>query len=118
MAAGARGAPPRARVSPAGCGTESARGVQSAWLAVTFCRPGRSTARGGPTMPSQAPRIAPSEITPPEVYFSRRTLLAAALAGAASAWAGGAAGVEGAGAPLTYARNARYSVREQPNTFE
>ena len=64
------------------------------------------------------PRIAPSEITPPEVYFSRRTLLAAALAGTAAGWVRGAAGAQPAGAPLAYERNARYSVSEQPNTYD
>src|SRR5256886_3770587 len=37
------------------------------------------------SMLTRVPRIAPSEITPPEVYFSRRTLLAGALASVASA---------------------------------
>jgi sulfoxide reductase catalytic subunit YedY len=69
-------------------------------------------------MPRAAQRILPSEITPPEVYFSRRTLLAAALAGAASAWVRGVAGEQPTAAPLAYTRNARYSVREQPNPFE
>ena len=64
------------------------------------------------------PRIAPSEITPPEVYFSRRTLLAAALAGTAAGWVRGAAGAQPTGAPLAYERNARYSVSEQPNTYD
>jgi methionine sulfoxide reductase catalytic subunit len=64
------------------------------------------------------PRIAPSEITAPEVYFSRRTLLAAALAGTAAGWVRGAAGAQPAGAPLAYERNARYSVSEQPNTYD
>src|SRR5205807_1626839 len=58
-----------------------------------------------------------SEITPPEVYFSRRTLLAAALASAASGCVR-AAGGEPAGAPLAYERNARYSVSEKPNTYD
>jgi sulfoxide reductase catalytic subunit YedY len=64
------------------------------------------------------PRIAPSEITPPEVYFSRRKLLAAALAGTAAGWIRGAAAAQPAGAPLAYERNARYSVSEQPNTYD
>ena len=69
-------------------------------------------------MPRAEPRILPSEITPPEVYFSRRTLLAAALAGAASSWVRGVAGEQPTGAPLAYERNARYSVSEAPNPFE
>ncbi|HEX4649370.1 MAG TPA: protein-methionine-sulfoxide reductase catalytic subunit MsrP [Steroidobacteraceae bacterium] len=70
-------------------------------------------------MPRDAPSIAPSEITPPEVYFNRRTLLAAALAGAASASLRGVAGEPPpSGAPLTYQRNARYSVAEAPSSYE
>jgi sulfoxide reductase catalytic subunit YedY len=69
-------------------------------------------------MPPALPCIAPSEISPPEVYFNRRKLLAAALAGAAGAWMRGMANEQPTGAPLAYQRNARYSVREQPNPFE
>src|SRR4029077_16881907 len=88
-------------------------------LCVTFYPPRRSTAQGGtPAVFQRPPRIAPSEITPPEVYFSRRTLLAAALAGTAAGWVRGAAGAQPAGAPLAYERNARYSVSEQPNTYD
>jgi len=68
-------------------------------------------------MSVRVPRIAPSEITPPEVYFNRRTLLAGALAAGASSLLR----AEPAGAPgatLNYTRNARYSVSEQPNKFE
>ncbi|HEY0766919.1 MAG TPA: protein-methionine-sulfoxide reductase catalytic subunit MsrP [Steroidobacteraceae bacterium] len=62
------------------------------------------------------PRIAPSEITSPEIYFNRRTLLAGALASAASAWL--PAGETPQAAALSYARNPRYSVSEQPNKLE
>lgn len=67
---------------------------------------------------SGPPPIAPSEITPPEVYFSRRTLLGAALAGAAGAWLRGVAGEPPSPAPLAYERNPRYSSSESPNTYE
>src|SRR5438270_442626 len=119
MAAGARGAPRPAWASPARCGSEGATSVQSAGGSrVTFRPPGRSTAQGGARAVNPRPtRIAPSEITPPEVYFSRRTLLAAALASAASGCVR-AAGGEPAGAPLAYERNARYSVSEKPNTYD
>src|SRR5437588_528986 len=119
MAAGARGAPRPAWASPARCGSEGPTGVQSAGgSCVTFRPPGRSTAQGGARAVTPRPTpIAPSEITPPEVYFSRRTLLAAALASAASGCVR-AAGGEPAGAPLAYERNARYSVSEKPNTYD
>src|SRR5207253_11348894 len=61
--------------------------------------------------------IAPSEPPPTVAYFSPRTLLAAALASAASGCVR-AAGGEPAGAPLAYERNARCSVSEKPNTYD
>jgi sulfoxide reductase catalytic subunit YedY len=69
-------------------------------------------------MVTRVPRIAPSEITPPEVYFNRRTLLAAALASGASAVLPAAELPPGSGAPLSYTRNAAYSVSEPPNKYE
>jgi sulfoxide reductase catalytic subunit YedY len=72
-------------------------------------------------MPTRVPRIAPSEITPPEVYFNRRTLLAGALAAGVSALAGSAEASEGPpanAARLTYTSNPRYSVSEAPNKYE
>src|SRR5215469_1078625 len=72
-------------------------------------------------MPTRVPRIAPSEITPPEVYFNRRTLLAGALAAGVSALAGSAEASEGPpanAARLTYTSNPRYSVTETPNKYE
>jgi sulfoxide reductase catalytic subunit YedY len=76
-------------------------------------------------MPTRVPRIAPSEITPPEAYFSRRALLTGALTGAlAGALAGGVSAVARAAAPppagaaLDYTHNARYSASEAPNKYE
>jgi len=64
------------------------------------------------------PRIASSEITPPEVFFNRRTLLAAALAGGASALLPAAQPPQPPGARLDYTRNPRYVVGGTPNKFE
>jgi methionine sulfoxide reductase catalytic subunit len=74
-------------------------------------------------MKVRVPRIAPSEITPQEVYFSRRELLAGALAtGAlatgASALLRAAEAPQPQGAALSYAANAQYSVKETPNKLE
>lgn len=81
-------------------------------------------------MAARIPRIAPSEITPPEVYFNRRAFLAGTLATAAGATLGRAAAAvvpARAGAPLAYTRNAAESVgalvhvpgqNEKPNTWE
>src|SRR5580704_8909428 len=63
--------------------------------------------------------IAPHEITPRDVYLSRRSLLATALAGSAAAFAPPALPAE-APAPdpsIKYSRNARYSVNEAPNSY-
>jgi sulfoxide reductase catalytic subunit YedY len=68
-------------------------------------------------MTFQVPRIAPSEITPPEVFFNRRTLLAGALAAAGSALAP-AAEPDAMGPPLPCTRNEHYTVSEQPNRYE
>ena len=69
-------------------------------------------------MPTRVPRIASSEITPPEVYFNRRTLLAGALASGASALLRAAQDSPAAGAALRYTRDTRYSVSEPPNKIE
>jgi sulfoxide reductase catalytic subunit YedY len=72
-------------------------------------------------MPTRVPRIAPSEITPPEVWFSRRTLLAGGLAAGVSTLTRPARGAEGppAGAEtLAYTANPRYSVNEAPNKYQ
>jgi methionine sulfoxide reductase catalytic subunit len=72
-------------------------------------------------MPTRVPRIAPSEITPPEVWFSRRTLLTGALAagvGALARPAEAAGGPPADAAPLAYTANPRYSVSEAPNKYE
>ncbi|HYL69756.1 MAG TPA: protein-methionine-sulfoxide reductase catalytic subunit MsrP [Candidatus Dormibacteraeota bacterium] len=63
------------------------------------------------------PRIAPSEITPPEVYFNRRALLAGALAAGVSSLVR-AADAAPTGAPLDYRLNPQYSVNEPPNKYE
>ena len=68
-------------------------------------------------MSTRMPRIAPSEITPPEVYFSRRALLAGALASGVSALAH-ASRVPPLGEPLNYTRNDKLSVSEAPNKYE
>jgi sulfoxide reductase catalytic subunit YedY len=67
-------------------------------------------------MSGRIPRIAPSEITPSEVFFSRRSLLAGALAAGASAMAP-AVEPEATGVPLQYSRNAQLSVTEAPNKY-
>ena len=64
------------------------------------------------------PRIAPSEITPQAVYFSRRELLAGALAAGASALLPAAETPPAQGAPLSYTANPQYSVKETPNKLE
>jgi methionine sulfoxide reductase catalytic subunit len=68
-------------------------------------------------MSTRVPRIAPSEITPPEVYFNRRTLLAGALAAGVSSLAR-AADPAPTGTPLNYSVNPRYTVKEAPNKYE
>lgn len=69
-------------------------------------------------MSTRVPRIAPSEITPPEVYFSRRTLLAGALAAGVSSLAAAAEAPPAGATPLDYTANPRYSVSETPNRYE
>jgi sulfoxide reductase catalytic subunit YedY len=69
-------------------------------------------------MKFRVPRIAPSEITPPEVYFSRRALLAGALATGASALLPAAEPPQPQGETLKYTLNSQYSVKETPNKFE
>ncbi len=81
-------------------------------------------------MAARIPRIAPSEITPPEAYFNRRAFLTGALAAGAGAALGRAAAAivpAQSGAPLTYTIDAAESVEalvhapgqnEKPNTWE
>ena len=69
-------------------------------------------------MSRRVPRIAPSEITPPEVYFSRRALLAGALAAGVSTLARAADSPPSGAAPLEYTANPAYSVAEAPNKYE
>jgi len=63
-------------------------------------------------------RITSSQVTPYETYLSRRALLAGAVGIAAAGRFGGAAraAVPAQGA-LSYTRDAKYSVADQPNTF-
>jgi sulfoxide reductase catalytic subunit YedY len=63
------------------------------------------------------PRIAPSEITPPEVFFNRRTLLAGALASGATALARAGESSAPTGRALPFKRNAQWSVAEAPNKY-
>ena len=69
-------------------------------------------------MKFRVPHIAPSEITPEPAYFSRRALLAGALATGASTLLRAADAPPTQGAPLSYTLNAQYSVKETPNKFE
>ncbi|MDE2451371.1 MAG: mononuclear molybdenum enzyme YedY, partial [Gammaproteobacteria bacterium] len=69
-------------------------------------------------MSTRVPRIAPSEITPPEVYFSRRALLAGALATGASSLLRAAEAAPAQGPALSYTANPQYSVKETPNKYE
>jgi sulfoxide reductase catalytic subunit YedY len=65
--------------------------------------------------PPAGPRIAPSEITSPQRYFSRREIMAG-LAGTAAL-----AAVPASASPdarLKYSRNARFSVSDPPNSRE
>ena len=64
------------------------------------------------------PKIAPSQITPAEVFFNRRKLLAGALASGASALVGAAETAPPTGRPLQFKRNARWSVTETPNKYQ
>ncbi len=66
------------------------------------------------------PRIRPSEITAERYFHMRRDLLTTALGLATVAAIPGAkAAVPAApGAPLTYTRNAKYSVTDKANSFE
>lgn len=70
--------------------------------------------------PGDSAQIRPSEITSESVYHERRTLLQAALAagvaGIGAAWLPRARGAEPAS--LQYTKNARYSLTEEPNSFE
>jgi methionine sulfoxide reductase catalytic subunit len=69
-------------------------------------------------MSVRVPKIAPAEITPPQVYFNRRALLAGALASGASALLRAADAPPAQGAALSFTPNPRYSVNEPPNKLE
>jgi sulfoxide reductase catalytic subunit YedY len=63
--------------------------------------------------------ILPSEITPREVFLSRRSLLAGALAGSATTLLPQAQAAGGSPLPrLPCTVNSRYSVREAPTSYE
>jgi sulfoxide reductase catalytic subunit YedY len=69
--------------------------------------------------------VKPSEITPPDSFFNRRQILAAAVAAGVvgvahrnTALADTATPAPGAGGALKYTRNPKYSVDAKPNTFE
>jgi sulfoxide reductase catalytic subunit YedY len=63
--------------------------------------------------------IAPSEITPREVFLNRRSLLAGALAGGASALLPQADAAEGSPLPpLKYTVNAQYKVSAKPTSYQ
>jgi methionine sulfoxide reductase catalytic subunit len=65
----------------------------------------------------EPPRIAPSEITPEEVFLDRRAVLSAGLALGASTLLP-AAEPPPAGAKLKATPNPKFSVKEAPNSFE
>ncbi|MGH8265268.1 MAG: protein-methionine-sulfoxide reductase catalytic subunit MsrP [Steroidobacterales bacterium] len=67
---------------------------------------------------SADPPIRPSEITPPEVYFSRREILQALGLGAVGVALGGISIPASASAKLQPRRNVRYSTAEPANSFE
>ena len=69
-------------------------------------------------MSTRLPRIAPSEITPEGAYFSRRTLLAGALAAGVGSLARAAEGPPAGAAELSFTANPAYSVTETPNKYE
>ena len=69
-------------------------------------------------MTFRTPRIAPSEITPREVFFNRRALLTGVLASGASSLLATAQAQQPTGARLQYTRNDKYSVNEPPNKYE
>ena len=72
----------------------------------------------------QSPGVAPSDITPPEAFFNRREVLAAAVAAGAIGLAHRGTALADAASPpaaaggLSYTRNPKYSVTESPNSYE
>jgi methionine sulfoxide reductase catalytic subunit len=66
--------------------------------------------------------IVPSEITPPEVFFNRRQLLAGAVAaglvGVTHPLRAAEGTAPGAAEALKYSRNAQFSVSDKPNSYE
>jgi sulfoxide reductase catalytic subunit YedY len=70
--------------------------------------------------PFHSRAIAPSEITPEDKFLSRRAVLAGGLSLAVAQSVGfeGRAWGQDTGAPLSYTRNAQYSVTDTPNSFK
>jgi methionine sulfoxide reductase catalytic subunit len=68
--------------------------------------------------PGDSAAIRPSEITPESVYFDRRRLLQAALAAGAAGLAGAWTEADAAVPALQFQRNARYSLKDPPNSYE
>jgi sulfoxide reductase catalytic subunit YedY len=66
----------------------------------------------------KTPRIDPSDITPSEVFFNRRALLAGVLASGASSLLKPARAQAPNGPKLQFTRNAKYSVTEAPNKYD
>jgi methionine sulfoxide reductase catalytic subunit len=75
-------------------------------------------------MKTQIPRIAASEITPPDLFLDRRRLMALGLAGAAwsssalAAAAATAAEPRASSAPSKVLRNQALSIKDEPNSYE
>jgi sulfoxide reductase catalytic subunit YedY len=68
--------------------------------------------------PGDSADIRPSEITSESVYFDRRKLLQAALAAGVTGIGAGWSSSAGAVSDLKVQRNARYSLTDQPNSYE
>jgi sulfoxide reductase catalytic subunit YedY len=66
----------------------------------------------------KTPRIDPSDITPREVFFNRRALLAGVLASGASSLLKPPRAQAPNGPKLQYTHNAKYSVTEAPNKYD
>ena len=69
-------------------------------------------------MTIRTPRIAPSDITPREVFLNRRALLAGVLASGASSLLKPAQAQAPNGPKLQYTHNAKYSVSDPPNKYD
>src|SRR5438309_11913073 len=118
MAAAAPGARPGAPGSTAACGAEAPRCASPVATRGDLLarRPVYCSRRL--SMLTRVPRIAPSEITPPEGDFSRRTLLAGALVSVARAPMPAGADAPRAQSAPGHRRHPQYSVRAQANRLE